>query len=157
MKQDLRQPFFNYLLKIAKKDKDIILLTGDLGYSFIEKFAEELPNQFINVGIAEQNMIGLAGGLALAGKKPYCYSGTIFLLMRAYEQIRNICYNDLDVKLIGTGASPFLGFSHNLMGLENEKDLLKNIPNIELYFPKNDKELKDILEQKNNKPTFIRI
>ena len=75
---DLRRPFWDEILKMAKKDKDIILLTGDLGFSFMERFQEELPKQFINAGIAEQNMIGVAAGLALCGKKPYCYSNAIF-------------------------------------------------------------------------------
>lgn len=157
---DLRKPFFKILLEMAKADKDIILLVGDLGYSFMERFEKELPDQFINAGIAEQNMIGVAAGLALAGKKPYVYSGNIFLLMRPYEQIRDdICYNNLNVKLIGTGASGFLGFTHNLESEENEKDLLKNLPNIKRYYPKDKKEIKTILLKiyKFKKPTYIRL
>jgi transketolase len=143
---------------LAKKDKDIILLTGDLGYSFIEKFQEELPNQFINAGIAEQNATGIAGGLALSGKKPWCYSGTIFMLMRPYEQIRNICYNNLNVKFVGTGASQFLGFSHNLQKSESEKDLLKNLP-IMQWYPETDKQLNATMIYENNHKgqAFIRL
>jgi len=130
-----------------------------LGYSFIEEFQKELPNQFVNVGIQEQNMIGVAGGLALAGKKPWCYSGTIFMIMRPYEQIRNICYNDLNVKFIGTGASQFLGFSHNLQNNENEYDLLKNLPNIRQWYPESDMLLKVAMSEENNnkRPSFIRL
>lgn len=159
MKQDLRKQFFSCLLKMAKKDKDIILLTADLGYSFIEEFAKELPDQFINCGIAEQNMVSVAGGLALSGKKPWCYSGTIFMIMRPYEQIRNICYNNLNVKFIGTGASSFLGFSHNLEGTENEQDLLKNLPNIKQWYPESDLLLGVGMseENKNKRPSFIKL
>lgn len=157
---DLRKPFFSQLLKMAKKDKDIILLVGDLGYSFMEEFQRELPDQFINAGIAEQNMVGAAAGLALGGKKPYCYSGLIFLVMRAYEQIRDdVCYNNLNVKLIGTGASQFLGFSHNLEGSERDYCLLRNLPHLEMFYPEEEKELNAamIRSYKFGWPTYIKI
>jgi len=153
---DLRQSFFNILLEKAKKDKSIHLLVGDLGFSFMEKFQQELPEQFTNCGIAEQNMIGLASGMAIAGKRPYCYSGLIFLLMRAYEQIRvDVAYNNTNVKLIGTGASPFLGFTHNLQGTENEEDLLKNLPNIQRFYPKDDFELESAMMIEG--PSYVRL
>ena len=110
---DLRKQFFNCLSELAS-DKDVILLVGDLGYGFVKEYVWRFPKQYINCGVIEQSMVGIAAGLALGGKKPYVYSGSIFLIARAYEQIRDdICYNKLDVKLIGTGASQFLGFSHN--------------------------------------------
>lgn len=154
--KDLRKQFFNELLNLAKKDKKIICLTADLGYSFKEQFEKELPKQIINVGIQEQNMIGMAAGMAIAGLKPYCYSGVIFLLMRAYEFVRDdIVYNNLNVKLIGTGASGFLGFTHNLEGMENEEDLLKNLPNLKRFYPQNNKELKKALTSKGC--AYVRI
>lgn len=153
---DLRKAFWSQIYEVAKNDKDVILLTGDLGYSFCERFQQELPNQFYNMGIAEQNMVGVAAGLARVGKKPYVYSNSIFILMRAYEQVRDdVAYANLNVKLIGTGASGFLGFTHNLGILENEKDLLKNLPNIQVAFPKNEEELKRAMELDG--PIFIRI
>ena len=151
---DLRKDFFDNLLELAKKDKRVICLVGDLGYSFCERFQRELPKQFINCGCAEQNMILVAGGLALAGKKPYCYSGSIFLLMRPYEMIRNICYNKLDVKFCATGASPFLGFSHNVTEGE-EENLLEKLPNIKTFFPRNGRRMKDILQTKGT--CYIRL
>ena len=153
---DLRKPFFDIILEMAKGDKDIIVLVGDLGFSFKEQFERELPKQIINCGAAEQNMVGVASGLALAGKKPYCYSGAIFMVMRPYEFVRDdVAYNNLDVKLVGTGASGFLGFTHNLLGTENEEDLLKNIPNLQRFYPKDEKELKVAL--KSIGPAYIRI
>lgn len=146
---DLRKSFFENMEKLAEDDKRIVCIVGDLGFSFYEKYAEKYPKQFLNAGCIEQSMIGIAAGMAKAGLKPYVYSGTIFLLMRAYEQIRDdVCFNNLNVKLIGTGASPFLGFSHNLTGSENEEDLLKNLPNIRRHYPQSERELKGTLMAK---------
>ena len=159
MSQDLRKLFFSHLLEIAKKDKNIVLFVGDLGYSFCEEFRKELPGQFINCGIAEQNMVLAAAGLSLTGFKPYCYSGVIFMAMRPYEQIRNVCFNNLNVKFIGTGTSQFLGFSHNLQGTENIGDLFKHLPNIKYWEPKDEIEFNLAMHQENkiNRPAFIKI
>lgn len=143
---DLRRTFFQQMEVIAGNDKDVMLLVGDLGYSFMERYIKKYPLQFINCGCAEQNMVSMAAGLALGGKKPYVYSGSIFIVMRAYEQLRDdVAYNDLDVKLIGTGASGFLGFTHNMEGTENEEDLLKNLPNLERFYPDTKAELSEAL------------
>jgi len=128
---DTRKEWFNSILEEARKDKDIVLLVGDLGYSFCEEFAKELPEQFINCGIAEQNMIGVATGLAISGKKPYCYSGAVFLNYRCLEQIRDAWLQGLDVKVVGTGASGFLGFTHNFQ--EGEREPLKYMKGNENY------------------------
>jgi len=133
-----------------------MVLVGDLGFSFFEPFQKKYPKQFINCGIAEQNMIGVASGLALAGKKPYCYSNAIFLASRANEQIRDdVCYNNLNVKLIGTGAAGFLGFSHNRLPYNEDKLLIGHFPNIKLIFPTNKTELRRAMEI--NGPAYIRI
>lgn len=157
---DLRKPFWEIILELAKKDSKIIVLVGDLGFSFKERFEEELPKQIINCGIAEQNMIGVACGLALQGFKPYCYSNSIFLTMRSFEFIRDdICYNDKKVVLVGTGASGFLGFSHNMNPFNEDELILKHLPNIKLYFPENEEELRQIIEKsyKSEKPSYIKI
>jgi transketolase len=157
---DLRQFFFDTLLEIAREDCNVILLTGDLGFSFIERFQAELPLQFINCGIAEQNMVGVAAGLALGGKKPYCYSGAVFMTMRPYEFIRDdVAYNNLNVKMIGTGAGGFLGFSHNMLDSENERDLLKNLPNLSIYMPTSEEELEGVLIEthRSRMPAYIRL
>lgn len=130
---DTRITFFKTLTELAEKDKDVILLVGDLGYSFMEDFAKRFPEQFINCGIAEQNMVGVASGLARCGKKPYVYSGAMFLCTRALEQIRDdVCYPNLDVKFVGTGASGFLGFTHNFGESEHWEDYLKGLPNLKI-------------------------
>jgi transketolase len=153
---DLRKPFFDCMCELAKADKDVILIVGDLGYSFMEDYARRFPNQFLNIGCIEQSMIGIAAGMAIAGKKPYVYSGAIFALMRPYEQVRDdIAYNNLNVKIVGTGASGFLGFTHNLGPNENEGKLLEGLPNIWAAWPENGVQLKEFLLQDG--PGFIRL
>ena len=152
-----RPTFGQVLFELVKQEDDIMVVTGDVSSSAgLERFRKKHPKNYIDVGIAEQNMIGVASGLARAGKKPYVYSGSIFLCMRAYEQIRDdVAYQNLNVKLIGTGASGFLGFTHNMSEMENEYDLLKNLPNLDLFFPKDSDLLKEALL--NDNPTYIRI
>lgn len=152
---DLRQQFFDIMCELAEKDKTIRVLVGDLGYSFFEKFRDRFPEQFINCGIAEQNMVGVAVGMAIMGLKPYVYSNALFLLSRANEFVRDdVAYNNLDVKLCGTGAAGFLGFSHNLL-METEEDFIKRFPNILSCRPKDKNGLKIAL--KLNGPMFIKL
>jgi len=153
---DTRTIFFKEVERRAETDKDIIVLVGDLGYSFMEGFAERFPDQFINCGIAEQNMVGVAAGLARVGKKPFVYSGAMFLCTRALEQIRDdVCYANLDVKLIGTGAAGFLGFSHNFEGAESSYEIIRPLPNIRYHKAGVDEYLPSWLEVEG--PMFIQL
>lgn len=152
---DLRQKFFDEMEQLAAEDPNVIVLVGDLGYSFMEKYAEKYPKQFINCGIAEQNMIGVAAGLARAGKRPYVYSGAIFAVFRPYEFIRDdVAYNNLDVHIIGTGASGFLGFTHNLGETEDEVALVKTLPNIKAERA-TEETLPELLREEG--PVYIRL
>lgn len=158
----MRDVFFKTLIGLAKFDKDIILLTNDVGYSFFDEFIEKYPNQFINCGVMEQTIMGIASGLALAGKKPYVYSMINFVTMRPYEQLRNdICYQNANVKIIGVKGSvhyKFLGTSHNIVEDEDKK-ILSVLPNIKLHFPKT-KEMTEIIVKrtyKHNGPDYIRV
>jgi len=119
-KQDTRKLFVSSLIKKAKRNKKIILLTGDLGFNFVEEFANKFPERFINCGIAEQNMIGVATGLKLSGLEPYCYSDGVFINYRCLEQIRDAWIQGINIKVVGTGASGFLGFTHNFQKGEAE-------------------------------------
>jgi transketolase len=155
----LRRDFFNKLAELAKKDKDIMFLAGDLGYSFFEDFERQFPKQFINCGIAEQSIVGIAAGLAIAGKKPYCYSDAPFLVFRALEQIRDdVCYQNLNVKFISV-TSKFLGFTHNFSGSENEEDVLKNLPNLKRYYPKTTEEVLSAMHEMYSlkSPAYLRL
>jgi len=110
----MRSSFIESLTQIAKKEKKVCLLTGDLGFTVLEKFAETFPDRFFNVGVAEANMIGLATGLALEGWIPYVYSIATFSSMRGYEQIRNgPVLHKLPVRIIGIGG----GFAYGHSGI----------------------------------------
>jgi len=110
----VRLAFVRTLTELAERDARIILLTGDLGYTVIEPFAERFPRRFLNVGVAEQNMVGLATGLSEAGFLPFVYSIATFASMRAYEFLRNgPVLHGLPVRLVGIGA----GFEYGHAGM----------------------------------------
>lgn len=102
----MRNTFIDELHQIAKKDPRIFLVVGDLGYSVVETFARELKNQYLNAGVAEQNMTGLAAGLSLASdRNVFTYSIANFPTLRCFEQIRNdVCYHSANVKVVSVGA-----------------------------------------------------
>ncbi len=142
----MRNTTINEILQLAKSDPNIILMTADLGYSVMEKFIEELPRQFINVGIAEQNMIGLAAGLALMGKKVIVYTIVPFATMRCFEQIRvDLCYQNLDVKIIGVGG----GYAYGTLGTTHyaieDLAIMRSLPNMKVFAPADAIEAKEIV------------
>lgn len=112
----MRNAFSDALVAAAINDPKVLLLTGDHGYALFDAFRKSRPNQYINCGIAEQNMVGVAAGLAKAGFKPIVYGLAAFLPMRVLEQIKiDVCYENLPVILIGDGAGlvySHLGTSH---------------------------------------------
>jgi transketolase len=110
----MRKAFAATLVELAERDERIVLLTGDLGYTVLEPFAERFPGRFFNVGVAEQNMVGLATGLAEAGFVPFCYSIATFGTLRPYEFVRNgPLAHDLPVRIVGVGG----GFDYGENGL----------------------------------------
>ena len=110
----MRKAFAEALVELAERDERVVLLTGDLGYTVLEPFSERFPGRFFNVGVAEQNMIGLATGLAEAGYTPFCYSIATFGTLRPYEFIRNgPLAHDLPVRIVGVGG----GFDYGENGL----------------------------------------
>lgn len=132
----MRVAFVNTLLEMAKKNKRIMLLAGDLGFSVFEKYIEELPKQYLNMGVAEQNMTGVAAGMAMEGKIPLIYSIVPFVTMRNFEQIRNdICYQNLNVKIVGVGAGFSYGpYAHTHHGLE-DVGILRTLANLTILCP----------------------
>ena len=158
----MRKPFLQTLTKLAQQDPKIILIVGDVGFSFIEEYKNSFPNQFLNCGVMEQTMMGMAVGMARMGWKPYVYTMKNFILLRPLEQVRNdICYGQSNVKLIGVGGSAayrFLGMSHNLAEGEEDK-ILSTLPNIKLYAPKTEEETKEVIEKsyKEVGPVYIAL
>src|SRR5690242_10172481 len=109
----MRQAFTKALTHIAENDPRIVLLTADLGYTVLEPFAERFPDRFFNVGVAEQNMVGLATGLAESGFIPFVYSIATFACLRPYEFIRNgPVLQRLPVRIVGVGG----GFEYGPAG-----------------------------------------
>jgi transketolase len=115
----LRTAFIESLSELAASDERVWLLSGDLGYSVLERFIQKFPDRFLNVGVAEQNMMGVAAGLAMSGKIVFTYSIANFPVMRCLEQIRNdICYHNLNVKIIAVGgglAYGPAGYTHHAL------------------------------------------
>lgn len=113
----MRTNFINQLIEEARHNDKIFLLVGDLGYHVIEPFAEEFPDRFLNVGIAEQNMAGIAAGLAMTGYNVYFYSIGNFPTIRCLEQIRNdIAYHQANVKVVSVGA----GYAYGSLGATHQ-------------------------------------
>lgn len=156
----MRTNFISRLVELAEKDERIVLLCGDLGYSVLEKFAQKFPERFYNVGIAEQNMIQLASGLALEGFQVYVYSIGNFPTLRCMEQIRyDVCYHNLNVKIISVGA----GYAYGPLGVSHHttEDLamLRSIPNMTVLAPGDVVEAKACTEflHSQNGPGYMRI
>lgn len=157
----MRKVFAKTLKQLMKQDESIWLLYIDLGFSFIEKIQKRFPDRCRNVGCIEQSAVGIACGLALAGKKPYVYSATNFLILRALEQVRNdVCYQNLDVKLVGYAGQSynFLGYSH-LPKNKEDVAMLKKFPNIQIHEPVSpDKVRLAVLESYTHRqPSYIRL
>ena len=100
----MRDLFIKSLKNLTKKDPNIILITGDLGFGVLDDFKSSFPNNYINAGVAEQNMTGIAAGLALEGKRVFTYSIGNFPILRCLEQIRNdVCYHNANVNIVSIG------------------------------------------------------
>ena len=134
----MRQRFIKTLCEEAEKNHRIWLVCGDVGFSVLEVFNRQFPDRFVNVGVAEQNMISIAAGMALEGLRPVVYSITPFLIERPFEQIKiDIDEQDLPVMLIGNADYPTHGPTHRPLNAEGLVALFKNIVG---YFPRNREE-----------------
>ena len=132
----MRDTFVKTLIKLAKENKSIELITGDLGFGVLKPFWEQCPDQFTNAGIAEQNMTTVAAGMALTGKKVFTYSIGNFSTLRCLEQIRNDCaYHKADVKIVCIGG----GFVYGSLGMSHHatEDLavLRALPDVVVMAP----------------------
>lgn len=132
----MRVDFVKSVTSVLRNDERGMLITGDLGFMAFEELSNLLAARFVNAGIAEQNMMGVAAGAALSGMRPWVYSIAPFATFRCLEQIRNdICLHDLPVRITGNGG----GYTYGVMGSTHHalEDLavLKALPNLELFFP----------------------
>lgn len=132
----MRTAFIDTLFDIAKHNPRIMLVVGDLGYGVVTRFMHELPNQFVNAGVAEQNMTGMATGMALGGKIVFTYSIANFSTARPLEQIRNdVCYHRANVRIVAVGgglAYGALGPSHHAT---EDLALMRALPNMMVVAP----------------------
>jgi len=156
----MRQAFINTLIQLAETDKDIWLLTADMGFGLVEKFTTQFPKRYINVGVAEQNMIGIATGLALEGKKVFCYSIANFPTMRCLEQIRNdVCYHNLPVCIVSGGAGLWygaLGMTHHAV---EDIAVMRCLPNMAVVSPCDADDMAESIKNiyRNSKPCYLRM
>jgi len=132
----MREAFFQNLYQLAQEDRRIILLLGDVGALTLDKYRQDLPDRCVNMGIAEENMMGVAAGLALSGKVVYVFSHAIFATASAFEQIKlDICLPNLPVKIIGLGPGldySTLGPSHHA---QEDIALMRVLPNMTILSP----------------------
>lgn len=132
----MRTTFANLLCEEAKNNKNIELLTGDLGFGVLKDFIENYPSQYTNCGIAEQNMLSVAGGMASMGKEVIVYSIGNFPTFRALEQIRNdICYYNHNVKIVCIGG----GYTYGSLGMSHHATediaIMRAMPNMTIFAP----------------------
>jgi transketolase len=156
----MRDAFLNKLTQLAAEDRDVVLLTADLGFGVFEEFESTFPGQYFNVGVAEQNMTGLAAGLALEGKKVITYSIGNFPTLRCLEQIRNdACYHDLNITIVASGG----GFSYGQLGMSHHTTediaIMRALPNITVVAPSNPWEAGEAIEAliKNKGVGYLRL
>ncbi|MBI5449201.1 hypothetical protein HY948_02680 [Candidatus Gottesmanbacteria bacterium] len=156
----MRYAFIKSLLHEAEKNDRIMLLTGDLGFTVFEEFRERYPRQFLNVGVAEQNLMGIATGLALSGKIVFAYSIATFATMRPLEQIRlDIASHNAPIIIVGTGAGFSYGhasISHHAM---EDIALMRVIPGMTVICPADPTEASWATRQaiKINRPVYLRL
>lgn len=156
----MRDAFISELTLLAREDPTIFLVVGDLGFSVIEEFATEFPDRFLNAGVAEQAMIGVASGLAANGYRVFVYSIGNFPTMRCLEQIRNdVCYHNRAVTIVAVGA----GFSYGALGYTHHaiEDIavMRALPNMMVLSPADPAEARELTRRAaaSDGPAYLRL
>lgn len=156
----MRNAFIHELMALATQDPSIALIVGDLGYSVIEPFADTFPERFVNAGVAEQNMMGLAAGMASEGYHVFVYSIANFPTFRCAEQIRNdVAYHRLPVTVVSVGgglAYGGLGYSHHAV---QDYALMRTLPNMLIAAPGDPMEVRACMRYlaANPQPSYLRL
>lgn len=157
----MRKAFINELIKQSRINEDIHLLVADVGFNLVEPFQQEFPDRFINVGIAEQAMIGIASGLALKGKQVFCYSLGNFPTLRCLEQIRNdICYHNLPVTIVNSGAGLYYGALGSSHHATEDIAVMRALPNMTVISPCDPVETQALAKElceTYKKPAYLRL
>ncbi len=156
-----KQVICDVLLEHGRRDRDVMVLCSDSrGSASLTPFAKELPEQFVEVGIAEQNLVSIAAGLARCGKKPYAVSPASFLSTRSYEQCKvDVAYSGTNVKLIGISG----GVSYGALGMSHHsaQDIaaMSAIPNMRVYLPSDRWQTRCLMEAllEDEEPAYIRV
>lgn len=156
----MRKHFSAYIEKVARANDRFVFLTGDLGYNALENLQEAMGPRFINAGVAEQNMVGMAAGLASQGFTVVCYSIAPFVVYRCLEQVRNdVCFHNLPVFIVGNGG----GYGYGIMGSSHHaiEDIavLSPLPNMECYVPAFVDDLNTCMDEmfQRNGPSYLRL
>jgi len=156
----VREAFSNALVRLALADPKVLLLTGDHGYALFDEFRKRCPGQYINAGIAEQNMVGMAAGLARVGFRPFVYGLAAFVPIRTVEQIKlDIAHDNLPVVLLGDGA----GFVYSHLGTSHQstEDIActRAIPSLEVLSPADRFEMTASIDRAYmaNGPVYLRM
>ncbi len=156
----MRNDFSKKVEDILSSNKKAVFITGDLGYNALENVQKTAGNRFINAGVAEQNMIGVAAGLAYKGFETFTYSIAPFAVYRCLEQIKiDVCIHDLPVYIVGNGG----GYGYGIMGATHHalEDIgcISTLPNITCWIPAFKEDVEYCLNQitKNKKPAYLRL
>lgn len=156
----MRNSVINKITQSARRNRRIFLISGDAGFGVLDEFKEKFPDRFLNLGVAEQNMISFSAGLCLAGYKVFLYNIIPFLLYRCYEQVRNdICYQRLPITLIGIGS----GLTYAPQGITHysveDIAIARTLPNLIILSPIDPIEAKMCVDfaLKSKHPVYIRL
>jgi transketolase len=156
----MRDHLVNALGEAASNNKNIVLITGDLGFGVLNDYIKNYPQQFINAGVAEQNMTGIAAGLGMDGKIVFTYSIGNFNTLRCLEQIRNdACYHNANVNIVSVGG----GFSYGALGYSHHATediaIMRAIPNLRVFTPCDFWEVEEIVKSviKSGGVNYIRV
>jgi len=156
----MRNAFVDTVIEASLQRDDIFIISGDAGLGVFDEFQKQRPDRFLNLGVAEQNMIGWAAGMALTGFRVYVYNIAPFVLYRCYEQVRNdICYQNLPVTLIGIGS----GLTYSPMGMTHysveDLAITRSLPNLRVYSPADPTEAESAarISLEGGSPTYVRL
>lgn len=156
-----RQSYGEALLELGKKNEKVVVLDADLaGATKTDLFAKEFPERFLDMGIAEANMLGTAAGLATCGKIPYASTFAVFAAGRGYDQIRNsICYPRLNVKICATHAGITVGEDGATHQMLEDISLMRTLPNMTVISPADDTQTKWVIQEisKIDGPVYVRL